>query len=346
MLEIKYTLAEVAAVVSSLTITGGTDRQISGIKSLADASNSDLSFLGNVKYRGQLEKTEAAIVLVGADVGARPKENQAFVVCKNPSFALGLLCRDIERKYLSRRPSIAVHGSAVISPSAKLGHDVHIGPCAVVEDGAEIGDGAKIGANCYVGWRAVIGAGSELHAGSKVMSLCSLGKNVILYPGAIVGSDGFGYESVDGVHEKLPQIGDVSVGDGVEIGANTTVDRARFGSTVIGAGTKIDNLVQIGHNVTVGKHCLIVAQVGIAGSTTIGDRVTIGGQTGIAGHVHIGDGTMIGGQTGVTSSCKPGSFLRCSPAMPYGEATKFLACRKRLPELVRQVRDIESRLAK
>jgi UDP-3-O-[3-hydroxymyristoyl] glucosamine N-acyltransferase len=174
---------------------------------------------------------------------------------------------------------------------------------------------------------------------------CTLGKNVILYPGAIVGSDGFGYETVDGVHEKMPQIGNVAIGDCVEIGANTTIDRARFGSTVLGDGTKIDNLVQIGHNVAIGKHCLIVAHVGIAGSATIGDRVTIGGQSGVVGHVHVGEGSLIGGQTGVASSCKPGSFLRGSPAMPYGDATKFLACRKYLPELIRRVKAIEDKLA-
>jgi UDP-3-O-[3-hydroxymyristoyl] glucosamine N-acyltransferase len=342
MIAIEYSLSDVVSVVSPLRVVGATNRVITGIESLLGATHSDLSFLGNKRYRSQLAATQAAIVLVGEDEVTNPKDNQAFIVCKNPSLALGLLCDDIERKYFPKRLA-EVHGSAVVAQSARFGENIYIGPHTVLEEGVVVGDGVTIGAGCYIGHGVTIGDGSQLHAGVKVMSLCAIGRDVVLHPGVVIGSDGFGYETVDAVHRKLPQIGNVIIGDAVEIGANTTIDRARFSSTKIGTGTKIDNLVQIGHNVTIGKHCLIVAQVGIAGSATIGDYVIIGGQSGIAGHVHIGDKTMVAAQTGIASSCKPGSFLRGSPAMPYNEANKFLACRKRLAQLLNRVRNIEDK---
>lgn len=337
MVRMKYSLDEIVRIVSPMSVVGWTGSAITGIGSLSEASSSDLSFLWNRKYREQLKVTLASIVLIGEGIDLQPKENQAFLICKNPSFALGLLCKNVEAKYFPRRQA-CIHESSAVATSAKLGQNVHIGPYVVVEDDAKIGNGVVLDAGCYIGQSVTIGDGSKLYPGVKIMPFCAIGKNVILHPGVVVGSDGFGYETVGGIHEKLPQIGNVVIGDDVEIGANATIDRARFSSTRIGAGTKIDNLVQIGHNVTIGEHCLIVAQVGIAGSVTIGDRVVIGGQSGIVGHVHIGDGTMIAGQAGITSSCKPGSFLRGSPAMPYGEANKFFACRKYLSALVRGVR--------
>ncbi|MDR3274365.1 MAG: UDP-3-O-(3-hydroxymyristoyl)glucosamine N-acyltransferase [Puniceicoccales bacterium] len=343
MINVRYSFEEIAAIVSPVKIVGTTNCVVTGIKSLSEAASSDLSFLGNGKYREQLEATRASIVLIGEDIDLQPRKNQAFMVCKNPSIALGLLCGNIEQKCLPKKYA-HVHGSAIVAASAKLGRDVYVGPHTVVEDDTEIGDGVTLDASCYVGYGVTIGNGSKLHVGAKVMPFCVVGKNVILHSGVIIGSDGFGYETANGVHEKMPQIGNVIVEDDVEIGANTTIDRARFSSTRIGTGTKIDNLVQIGHNVVIGKHCLIVAQVGIAGSTTIGNHVVIGGQSGTVGHIHIGDNAMIAGQTGITSSCKPGSFLRGSPAMPYGEANKFFVCRRRLPELISRVKAIEDKL--
>jgi UDP-3-O-[3-hydroxymyristoyl] glucosamine N-acyltransferase len=343
MAAMRYSFDDVVRIVSPVAVVGATDCAIAGIGSLSKARVSDLSFLGNGKYREQLKTTLASIVLIGEGVNLQPRKNQAFLICRNPSLALGLLCRDVEDKYFPKKQA-GIHGSATIAASAKLGQSIHIGPYVVVEDGAEIGDGVVLDAGCYVGRSATIGSGSKLRAGAKIMSLCTIGRNVILHSGVVIGSDGFGYETMEGIHEKLPQIGNVVVEDDVEIGANTTIDRARFSSTRIGAGTKIDNLVQIGHNVTIGKHCLIVAQVGISGSTIVGDRVIIGGQSGVAGHIEIGEGTMVAGQSGVTAGCKSGSFLRGSPAMPYGEANKFFTCRKYLPTLVRRVKAIEERL--
>jgi UDP-3-O-[3-hydroxymyristoyl] glucosamine N-acyltransferase len=343
MISIKYSAEEITSIVSPIKVVGTTNCAINGIKSLPEALNSDLSFLGNRKYRKQLGVTKASIVLIGEDIDLQPQENQVFMICKNPSLALGLLCGDIEQKYLPKKRT-GVHASAVISSSARLGRNVYVGPHVVVENDVEIGDDVILDAGCYIGQGVTIGNNSKLHVGVKVMSFCVIGKNVILYPGVVIGSDGFGYETENGIHKKIPQIGNVVLEDDVEIGANTTVDRARFSSTRIGAGTKIDNLVQIAHNVVIGEGCLIVSQVGISGSTTLGNYVIIGGQSGAAGHIHIGDGSIIAAQSGLVSSCNPGSFLRSSPAMPYTKANKFLACRKRLPELLNRVKAIEDKL--
>lgn len=342
MFKIKYSLNEVCEIISPQQIIGQIDFPITGISDLGHARVGDLSFLGNMKYRDKLQSTHASVVLVNKEISAshQPNDKQCFLVCDNPSYALGLLCRDIEQKN-EKRSVCGVHPSAVVARTAKIGNNVSIGPNVVVEDEAEIGDDVIIAPGCFIGLEASIGNHSELRAGVKVMDHCVIGAHVTIHPGVVIGSDGFGYETVNGVHEKIPQIGNVVVEDNVEIGANTTIDRARFSSTVIGEGTKIDNLVQIGHNVRIGKRCLLVAQVGIAGSTTLEDYVVIGGQSGVVGHVTVGARTMIGGQSGVSCSCQPGSFLRGSPAMPYNEATKYLACRKYLPELVRRMKHSE-----
>ena len=340
MLKIEYSVEDIAKIISAEKVIGHTDRLITRIVDLEHAQPGDLSFLGNMKYHEKLFNTAASVVLVSKEITNPPHHGQCFLICDNPSYALGLICRDIERKN-KREHLSGAHPSAVIAESARIGKNVSIGPNVVIESDAEIGDEAVISAGCYVGYNAVIGEHSELRPGVKVMDDCVLGKNVILHPGVVIGSDGFGYESVSGVHEKIPQIGNVVIEDNVEIGANTTIDRARFSSTIVGAGTKIDNLVQIGHNVHIGKNCLLVSQVGIAGSTTLEDYVVIGGQSGVVGHVTIGARSMIGGQTGVQASCPAGSFLRGSPAMPYYEATKYMAYRKYLPELVKRMKQSE-----
>ncbi|MDE6432486.1 MAG: UDP-3-O-(3-hydroxymyristoyl)glucosamine N-acyltransferase [Opitutales bacterium] len=343
MLSISYSLKDICDITSPKKIIGHTSCQITGICDLAHARTGDLAFLGNMKYHEQLRATQASVVLVSEKITDSPCDGQCFLVYDNPSYAFGLICRDVEAKNSKKHPCV-VHPSAVISKSAKIGKNVSIGPNVVIEDDVEIGNDVVIFAGCYVGHNVKIGMHSELRPGVKIMNGCIIGQHVLIHPGVVIGSDGFGYETVGGVHEKIPQIGNVVIEDDVEIGANTTIDRARFSSTVIGRGTKIDNLVQIGHNVHIGKCCLIVSQVGIAGSTTLEDYVVIGGQSGIAGHITIGARTMAGGQSGIQASCPAGSFLRGSPAMPYYEATKYLACRKYLPELVKKMKQFDKKL--
>jgi UDP-3-O-[3-hydroxymyristoyl] glucosamine N-acyltransferase len=343
-MKFSYTLGDLVKLLRPRDIAGDTKALITGISSLATAQCGDISFLGNLKYRKELEISQASVVLLPTDYQQKPHANQCFLFFDSPSLALGILCRDIEVKYYPR-PRIGIHATAVVDRAASIGKDVSIGPHVVIEAGAEIGDGVTIAAGCYIGHCAKIGSGSILHPSARVMNFCTIGARVILFSGAVIGSDGFGYESVSGVHEKLPQIGNVIIEDDVDVGANTTIDRARFGNTVVGQGTKIDNLVQIAHNVTIGRGCIIVAQTGISGSTTIGNYAIIGGQVGIAGHVAIPDGIMIAGKAAV-SSYKPGDgkVLRGNPAMPINEANRIYILMRRLPNLFRRVSDIEDGL--
>jgi UDP-3-O-[3-hydroxymyristoyl] glucosamine N-acyltransferase len=233
----------------------------------------------------------------------------------------------------------------VVSPEAKIGSGVHIGPLAVIEAGAVIGDGATICAQAYVGHGAVVGENSHLYPHVSIREYCRIGKRVILHNGTVVGSDGFGY-AVDGhgVRTKIPQIGIVVIGDDVEVGANVTIDRARFGKTRIGNGVKIDNLVQIAHNVIIGDNAVIVAQVGIAGSTTIGKSAILAGQAGIAGHVVVGDGAIVGAQGGVTKDIPAKAYVWGTPAMPMDKFSNLHALVGRLPVLKERLESLEEKV--
>jgi len=234
-----------------------------------------------------------------------------------------------------------VHASALVGEGVRLGKDVSVQPFAVIEPGASIGDGTVVGAHSYIGHDATIGAASFLHPRVTVAARCVVGNRVILHAGVVLGSDGFGFENEKGRHVKIPQVGIVQVDDDVEIGANTTVDRARFGRTWIGEGTKIDNLVQIAHNVVIGKHCLIVAQVGISGSTRLGDYVTLAGQVGVAGHLEIGDRVVVSAQSGVSKTLEANQMYMGSPAVPAAEYREQVAHMRRLHKLAERIQKLE-----
>lgn len=267
----------------------------------------------------------------------------AAIFTKNPKYAFMLALRLIEKE-MRPLPAPGAHPSAVVSAAAKIGADVHIGPCAVIEDGAVIDTGAVIGAQCYVGRNARVGARSRLYPGVKLLDACEVGIEVIVHAGAVIGSDGYGYISPRGAHEKIPQLGKVIIGDKAEIGANTAIDRAALEATVIGAGTKIDNLVHIAHNVQTGKHCLIIAQAGIAGSTAIGNGVIIAGQAGVSDHLTIGDNTVVMGKTGVISSLGPNQVVFGHTARPRLQAMKIEALLGKLPEMHRALAKLKKHL--
>jgi len=343
MAVVELTISDIRDLVGPIQVKGAYEGPIGKIASLDDACSGDLSFLGNPKYKSLVASTKASIILLPETYEGEPGENQLFFFVKHPSLALDQICRKLELLY-SPRPAAGVHPAAVVDPTAKLGEGVHVGPCAVVEADAEIGAGSVISSQAYVGRGARVGQDCLLKPRATLLDHCTLGDRVILHSGTVLGGDGFGYETVNGRHEKSPQIGIVEIHNDVEIGANSCIDRARFGKTIVGEGTKIDNLVQLGHNVVVGKHCFLASGAGISGSTKVGNYVVMGGQCGAAGHIEIGDFAQIGGGTGVTADVAPKTVLFGYPAMPYMQAQKFHVLRKKLPELFRRVDSLEKHL--
>ena len=342
-MQIAFSAAEIAAIVQPLAVRGATTAPIRGLAALGAAQAGDLSFLGNPKYRPEVAATAASIVLLPPDFVGEPPPGQLYLLVENPSVALARVCARVEQE-LWPRPEPGVHPSAVVGPGASVAASATVGPLCVVEAGAVIGERAHLQAQVFVGRNARVGEDCWLMPGVIVAAECVLHDRVRLQPGVVVGSDGFGYEFAGGRHEKVPQVGTVVIESDVEIGANSTLDRARFSRTVIGEGTKIDNLVQIAHNVVVGRHCLVCAQAGISGSATVEDFVVIGGQAGLAGHLTVGRGSKIDGQSGVNSDLPPGSFMKGTPCLPYQLEQRINVLRRRLPDLFRRVDGLAAEL--
>ena len=323
-------------------IVGAYDGSIGGIASLAEAEQGDLSFLGNPKYRSKVADSQASVILVPNDYEETPKAGQLYLKLENPSFALALICRDIEGKLLPKA-SAGVHPSSVIEPDAEVSPEASIGAFCYIGSGAKIG-ASVLESHVTVGRDAVIGEGAHLFSRVSVGDYCEIGERNRLMSGSVIGSDGYGYEYEDGTHQRVPQIGNVVTAADVDIGANSTIDRARFGSTQIGAGTKIDNQVQIAHNVRIGQHCLIVAQVGISGSTVLGDGVIVAGQAGLAGHLKIGSGAMIAGGTAVLNDIDAQSKVRGYPAMPLMLFNRMAVLQRKLPDLFKRFDQLEKKV--
>jgi len=339
---IALTLSDLADWVDGDIVCGAGDLSITGMAALGEAAAGDVSFLGNEKYQGQFLETHASAVIVGRGVTDGP-DGTALVAVDNPTLAFSTVVRHFVAIARNFKPGI--HQNASVDPSAKVDGEkslIHSG--AVVMAGASIGDGSEIGANVVIGVDAVVGENCQIMSNVTIRERCVLGDRVIIQPNTVVGSDGYGYEFSEGRHVKIEQVGIVEIGDDVEVGANTSIDRARFGKTVIGEGTKIDNLVQIGHNCVIGKHCLIVAQCGISGSSKIGNYVTIAGQAGVAGHVTIGDQAIITARAGVTTDLAGKEVYAGRPAVPIKQDTKARAMVRRLPKMVDKLKAIEKRL--
>ena len=337
----QITVQELAALVGGqFGVTTEGSKIITGVAGAREAAAGDVTFLGNAKYLPQLKATQATAALVPLDFA----EGIPAVAIRvaNPSLAFAKV---VER--FAPPPIVfplGVHPSAVLGRDVQFGEGVSIQPHVVIEDGAKIGVGTVIGAHGYVGHGASIGSDCHFAPRVTIGSRCIVGNRAILHSGVVVGSDGFGFEFSGGRHVKIRQSGIVQIDDDVEIGANTTIDRARFGRTWIGEGTKIDNLVQIGHNVVVGKHCVIVAQVGISGSTRLGNYVTLAGQVGVAGHLEIGDQVVVAAQSGITKSLYGKEIFMGFPATPVKEYREKIARIGRLPKLSDRVRRLEQLL--
>ena len=342
-MQVSLTVDDVAAITQPKRRSGSTSQSIHGLAGLSDASPGELSFLGNAKFKPEVATTRASIVLLPLDYPGEPTPGQVFFFVDNPSIALARICARLEQA-LWPTPTPGIHPSAVVAAGVRIAPTATIGPLCVLEEGVVVGEYVHLQAQVFLGRNVTLGERCWLKAGVVVAAECRIGNRVLMHPGVVIGGDGFGYEFVSGRHEKIPQVGAVEVDDDVEIGANSTVDRARFSRTVIGEGTKIDNLVQIGHNVNIGRHCLLCAQVGISGSTTIEDYVVLGGQAGVGGHITIGKGTKAGGQAGIGRDIAAGSFVNGTPAIPYQLERRIAILQQRLPDLFRRVDALEAQL--
>ncbi len=334
-------IQELAALVGGQFVSG-TDlgKVIRGVASIGEAGEGEVTFFGNAKYLPALKKSAATAALVPLDFSETIPSIAIRVA--NPSLAFAQLIEKFKPEPVRFVPGI--HPTAVIGKNVELGADVSIQPYAVVEDGVRIGARSVVGAHCYIGHEAVVGEDVHFHPRVTVGSRCLVGNRVIIHSGAVLGSDGFGFEFVQGKHVKIPQIGIVQVDNDVEIGANCTIDRARFGRTWIQEGSKIDNLVQIAHNVVIGKHCILVAQVGVSGSTKLGNYVTLAGQVGVVGHIEIGDQSVVGAQSGVSKSLSAKGVYMGSPAVPAKEWREQISHIHRLEKLISRVRQLEQLL--
>ena len=339
-MEFSYTLDLILGLSDNPVVEGESNLPITGIASLEEGGDGDLCFLGNSKYRNQVSDCKGTYILLPKDFVGHPSPGQVYIKTDDPSKVLGLFANILEKDY-NPAPEPGIHPSAIVDPTAEVGEGSYIGPRCIVGEKAKIGDGVILQANVYVGRYAVVGNGCRFHVNTVFQDHCVAGINVVLQTGCVIGSDGYGFITEAGLHSKIPQIGNVVLEDEVEVGANSTIDRARFHETRIGQGTKIDNLVQIGHNVTIGKNGLIVALVGIGGSTKLGENVILAGQSGVAGHLTVGDGAQVAAKTGVTSSIPAGAKVRGTPALPFNEFQRIAASSRRLPEVFNRLKALE-----
>lgn len=333
-------LKEIARRIGGVVVGDG-ETLITGICGIREAGPGHLTFVANPKYLHLLETSRASAVITARDV--KPVRLPA-IQTDNPSLAFAKLAALIHPE-VEQRPR-GVSPRAVVGKGVRLGRGAAVQATAVIEDNAQIGDRTVIYAGCYIGARARIGNDCLIYPNVCVRERVEIGHRVVIHPGTVIGSDGFGFATVEGIHHKIPQIGTVCIEDDVEIGANVTIDRARFGRTVIGKGTKIDNLVQVAHNVVIGPNCIVVAQAGISGSTTLGKNVVLAGQAGVVGHIAIGDNVMVGAQSGVSKSVPANTNVWGYPAKPLARAKRVNAAQQRLPELFEKVEELREKLAR
>lgn len=337
-----FSLKELAELTSA-QLVGNPDHLISNIDTLENATSGDASFLANPRYKEAMKTSEAGVICIDPTIPLEAGKN--YLISNDPSRTFQIIAEALYESKDSKSGFAGIHPTAIIHESAKIGLNVTIGPYAVIDRDVSIGDNTIIGSNCFIGFKATIGKDCHIHPTCVVRERCILGDRVILQPGAIIGSCGFGYTtSAMGIHSKLEQLGIVIIEDDVEIGANTTVDRARFKATRIAKGTKIDNLVQIAHNVEVGPGNLIAAQTGIAGSSKTGKNVMMGGQVGVLGHVEVADFVMIATRGGVSKSLTQAGKYRGSPAIDITEYNRQKVHVRKLDEYVKIIKDLQKRI--
>lgn len=339
----KFSALQIASMLNGV-VEGDNDVAVSGLSKIEEGTPGTLTFLANPKYTSFIYQTKASIAIVSKDfIAEEALPNTLTIIRVEDAYASFAKLLDAYNQLSKPKPGI--HPSAVIAASAQVGNDVYIGAFVYVGEHSKIGDGVAIHAGSIVGDKVSIGNNSTLNAGVKVYADCQIGNNCTLHAGVVIGGDGFGFApNSENNYAKVPQIGNVIIEDHVEVGANSTIDRATLGSTIIRRGVKIDNLIQIAHNVEIGENTVIAAQTGIAGSTKIGKNCMIGGQVGIVGHLTIADGTKIAAQSGVGSDIKePNTIIQGSPAFSIMDYKKSYVGFRKLPDLMRRIEDLEKK---
>ncbi|MFH1867596.1 MAG: UDP-3-O-(3-hydroxymyristoyl)glucosamine N-acyltransferase [Candidatus Omnitrophota bacterium] len=335
----KKTLKEIASIIGG-EIVGDESVQINNVNGIREAQEGDITFLANPLYKPLLGQTKASAVITSREIKSAAKP---IIRTDNPSLAFSKAISIFKTDKEKTIPK-GIDKAAIVAKDAVMGEGVAVCAYVVIEEGSQVGDGTVIYPHVYIGHNTKIGKNTKIYPNVSIREGSVIGDNVIIHSGTVIGSDGFGFVKVEGRYQKIPQTGTVAIEDDVEIGSNVSIDRARFGETVIGKGTKIDNLVQIAHNVRIGPNSIIVSQAGISGSSRLGKDVIVAGQVGIVGHVDIGDNVIIGAQSGVSKSVPANSIVMGSPVKPMMEEKKILACMRKLPELLKTVRELKIKM--
>ena len=337
--------AEIIATFLDGEIVGNKDEKVTTVSKIEDGRKGSLSFLSNLKYEQFIYTTEASIVIVDRDFVPKSDISSTLIKVDN---AYGSFSKLLQLYSESKPKKTGISPKSSISESAIVGKDCYFGDNVVIDCGAKIGNNVRIYPNSYIGDNVIIGDNTLIYSGVNIYEDCVIGSNVILHSGSVIGADGFGFApDANGVYEKIPQIGNVVIEDDVEVGANTAIDRATMGSTIIRKGVKLDNLIQIAHNVVVGEHSAFASQVGVSGSTKIGKHCMVGGQAGLSGHITIADYTKIGSQAGIPSSInEPNRSVMGTPAMDARQAARLYAVNKNLPDMYRAFNSMQKEMAK
>jgi UDP-3-O-[3-hydroxymyristoyl] glucosamine N-acyltransferase len=337
----QFTALQIATLIKG-KIEGDPEAKVSQVAKIEEAVDGSLTFIANPKYEDYLYSTKASIIIVNESLELNKKVKPTLIRVKDAYSGFAFLLEKYN-EIVSRAGKNGIEQPSYISKTASIGKDVYVGAFSYIGDNVILGDNVRIYPGCYIGNNVVINEDSIIYAGVKIYDSCSLGSRVVIHSGTVIGGDGFGFAPQrDGTYKKVPQIGNVIIEDDVEIGANTTIDRATMGSTCIKKGVKLDNLIQVAHNVEVGENTVIAAQTGISGSTKVGKNAIIGGQVGIVGHIHLADGTRINAQSGLSKSVTtPNTVLNGSPAFDYKSSLKSQAIFRNLPELHQRLLKLE-----
>ncbi|WP_299096756.1 UDP-3-O-(3-hydroxymyristoyl)glucosamine N-acyltransferase [Winogradskyella sp.] len=337
----KFTAEQIAGILEG-TVVGNPNIEVSKLAKIEEGTEGSLTFLANPKYKSFIYTTKSSITIVNSDF--EPEEDLSTTLIKVDD-AYGAFTKLLEYYNQIKLNKSGIEQPSFISDSAKIGEDIYIGAFTYIGDNVKLGKNVKIFPNSYIGDNVTIGDNTIVFSGGKVYSDCIIGNNCVINSGAIIGADGFGFAPNEkGEYSKVPQIGNVILEDFVDIGAGTTIDRATLGSTIIRRGVKLDNQIQIAHNVEIGKNTVIAAQTGVAGSTKIGENCQIGGQVGIVGHISIGNNVKIQAQSGIGRHVKDNEVLQGSPALPYGDFNKSYVYFKNLPKIVKNINEIEKKV--